>query len=349
MRLPPRRLVALAVALAGAGSAGVGQAAATRRPLDVYWIDVEGGAATLVVTPAGESILIDAGFSGDRDSRRIHRAATEAAGLKRIDHVILTHFHGDHFGGIADLARLLPLGTLHERDLEQAPEAERTDPALGPYKAAAVERRMRLAAGDTLELKQAPGAAPVAVRILGADERYVPARAAADNPVCRDRTSMARDETDNRNSVVTLVRLGPFRFFDGGDLSWAGESDLVCPRDRVGPVDVMQTDHHGSDTSGNPVLFRTLRPTVAVMNNGARKGGNRSNFESLRASGIGTLYQVHRSLNAPDDNTAAERIANAEEDCAGIFIKMSVDPLGRSYTMWVPSTGHRARYTTRQP
>jgi hypothetical protein len=160
---------------------------------------------------------------------------------------------------------------------------------------------------------------------------------------------MPRDESDNRNSVVTLVSLGPFRFFDGGDLSWAGEADLVCPRDRVGPVDVMQMDHHGTDTSGNPVLFRTLRPTVVVMNNGARKGGDRSNFASLRASGVGTLYQVHRSLNAPDDNTAAERIANDEEDCAGDFIKLSVEPDGRSYTMWVPSTRHRAHYVTRRP
>src|SRR5262245_21479287 len=143
-----RTLVAtlLLAAAAAAGAPG-------RRGLDIYWVDVEGGGATLVVTPARESILVDTGFAGDRDAGRIHRVATTAAGLARIDHVVLTHYHRDHFGGLADLVRRMPVGTVHARDLASAPEAERTQDVLEPFKAAAVERRALLAAGDWLDLK----------------------------------------------------------------------------------------------------------------------------------------------------------------------------------------------------
>src|SRR5581483_10443698 len=76
-------------------------AAAAERTLDIYWNDVEGGGATLIVTPAGESVLIDSGNPGERDAGRIHKTASEVAGLKKIDHYITTHFHVDHFGGAA--------------------------------------------------------------------------------------------------------------------------------------------------------------------------------------------------------------------------------------------------------
>jgi hypothetical protein len=96
------------------------------------------------------------------------------------------------------------------------------------------------------------------------------------------------------------------------------------------------------------VLLRTLRPTVVVMNSGPRKGGEAGTFSALRAaSGIRAVYQLHRSLRVPAGNTSALRIANEEEDCAGYFIKLSVDPGGRSYTVWVPPTGHRQTYATR--
>jgi glyoxylase-like metal-dependent hydrolase (beta-lactamase superfamily II) len=121
--------------------AATATASVAERGLEIYWVDVEGGGATLIVTPARESVLIDTGFPGNRDARRIHRVATQAAGLARIDHVIVTHFHVDHFGGLAELARLMPVGTLHERYLASAPEGERAQPELEAYKALAVERR----------------------------------------------------------------------------------------------------------------------------------------------------------------------------------------------------------------
>ncbi len=337
-----RTIVAWAVVLAAA------TAASAERGLEIYWIDVEGGGATLIVTPARESVLIDTGFPGDRDARRIHRVATQAAGLARIDHVIVTHFHRDHFGGLADLVRLMPVTTLHERYLASAPEGERTQPELEPYKTVAVERRSLVKAGDRLTLKEAPGTAPLRLDILGANAQFVAPRK-ADNAACRGQTPKDPDPSDNKNSVVSLLTFGPFRFFDGGDLTWAAEADLVCPRDRVGgPMDVFQIDHHGLDDSNNPVLLRTLEPAVVIVNNGPRKGGEAGTLTALGTAGsIRGVYQMHRSLLAPDRNTSADRIANEEEECAGHFIRLSVDPRGRSYTVWVPSTGHRQTYATK--
>jgi len=321
-------------------------ARAADKPLDIYWIDVEGGAATLIVTPAGESVLIDAGNPGGRDAARIHKVASEVAGLKRIDHLLVTHFHRDHFGGVAELAKLMPVGTLHERDLAQAPDGERAQKELEPYKTAAVERRIQVKPG-ALALRQA-GAAPLQLEVLGADGRFETAAAARDNAACRTQQQHPPDPSDNRNSVVTRLRFGGFRFFDGGDLTWQNEAALVCPKDRVGPVDVFQIEHHGSDTSNNPLLVRSLAPSVVVINNGPRKGGEPDSFAAVQATpSVQAIYQVHRSVRWPASNTLAPRIANEPEDCAGSFIKLSVEPDGRRYSVEVPSTGHRQSYATR--
>jgi competence protein ComEC len=328
--------------------AATATASVAERGLEIYWVDVEGGGATLIVTPARESVLIDTGFPGNRDAHRIHRVATQAAGLARIDHVIVTHFHVDHFGGLAELARLMPVGTLHERYLASAPEGERAQPELEAYKALAVERRAVVGAGNRLALKQAPGTAPLQLEILGANAQFVAPRGTSDNAACRELTARDLDPSDNKNSVVSLLSVGPFRFFDGGDLTWAAEADLVCPRDRVGgPVDLYQTNHHASDSSNNPVLLRTLRPSVVVVNNGPRKGGEATTLAALGSARGRAVYQMHRSLRVLKGNTDPARIANEEESCAGFFIKLSVDPRGRSYTVWVPSTGHRQTYATR--
>ena len=96
--------VALSVALSAAQSGPA-------RTLDIYVVDVEGGNATLFVAPNRESVLIDSGNGGaaaTRDADRI-MAAAHAAGLSQIDHLITTHWHGDHFGGMAELASRIPV------------------------------------------------------------------------------------------------------------------------------------------------------------------------------------------------------------------------------------------------
>jgi len=341
------RSKALAAGLSLSLAVPASTARAADKPLDIYWIDVEGGAATLIVTPAGESVLIDAGNPGGRDAGRIHKVATEVAGLKRIDHLLLTHFHVDHFGGVAELAKLMPIGTLHERDLARAPEGEQRQATLEPYKTAAVERRQLVKAGP-LALRQA-GATPLQLEVLGADGRFESAAAGVENPACRASIAKGPDPSDNRNSVVTRLRFGSFRFFDGGDLTWQNERDLVCPKDRVGPVDVFQIEHHGSDTSNNPVLVRSVQPSVVVFNNGPRKGGEPDSFAVVQSlPSVQAIYQVHRSVRWPAANTpAADRIANEPEECAGNYIKLSVEPDGKRYTLEVPSTRHGQSYATR--
>jgi competence protein ComEC len=318
------------------------------RSLEIYWVDVEGGGATLIVTPAGESVLVDAGFPGGRDAGRIAKVAKEVAGLDRIDALVVTHYHIDHFGGVAELAALLPIGTVYEHGIDSAPEAERAEPALLAYRSAKVGRRIVVRPGDEVLLAQVQGMALLRLQFLGARQKFVAAESDAANEACAGAMEKEADTSDNANSVVLRLDLGHFHFFDGGDLTWNAEGRLVCPADRVGPVDVYQSDHHGLDQSNNPALLNTLKPTVVVFNNGPRKGGEKGSIAAATAlPSVQGVYQVHRNVREGAINTAPERIANLEEDCGGNYVKLTVDPSGKSYTVSVPSTHHQRTYKTK--
>jgi beta-lactamase superfamily II metal-dependent hydrolase len=332
--------------LASAGA----HAGAADKKLDVYWVDVEGGAATLFVTPAGESVLIDTGYPGDRDAQRIADVAARA-GLKKLDHVVVTHFHVDHYGGLASLVKLIPVGTLHDHDLTTAPREDSQSKGFDGYKAAAVEARSVVKPGERLALKQSKGAAALSFELLGAREQFASAKGAKKNDakVCDESKPHDPDATDNKNSVVSLVGFGAFRMFVGGDITWNTEHDLVCPLNRVGGhVDVYQSDHHGLDLSNNPVLIKTLAPTVAVVNNGARKAGEPNSIATLKAQpSIQALYQLHRNVRVgADKNTAPELTANMDEQCKANFIHMVVDSKGNAYTVSIPGTGHERAFKT---
>ena len=326
------------------------------KTLDIYWVDVEGGAATLIVTPQNESVLIDAGWPGGRDSQRIFETATKLAGLKKIDYLITTHFHIDHFGGTAELSELIPIGTLYNNGIPDHDPDNTADTRFAlmikPYREMKVGRREIIHPDDVIALSQSPdeNVARVTLRCLAAKQvftQHVP-KGATNNQFCGETQLREPDTTDNANSVVTLLSFGPFRFFDGGDLTWNMENRLVCPANLVGAVDVYQVDHHGTDLSNNPLLVHSLAPTVSVMDNSADKGGNPNSLETMKsAPSVQARYQLHKSFfKGAKENTDDEYIANLERHCNGNCIKMSVAPDGKTYTISIPATGHKRTFQT---
>ena len=344
-------------------SLGHARADQKTRTLDFYWVDSEGGGSTLIVTPNNESVLIDTGNPGGRDPSRIVVAA-KAAGLSRIDYVLITHWHTDHFGGAAEVAAQIPFGTIYQRELpERDPDgrAQSTFPVqIKPFRELTVKRET-LKPGVTIPLRAVVGgsAAKLELRCLAADQKFVEATAAQRkkrNPLTGTVAAKPPDPSDNANSAVFLLSFGAFRFFDGGDLTWNLEEKLVTPYNLPGVVDVYQTNHHGLEVSNNPVLVQSLEPTVVVMNNGPKKGGQPGTFAAIRsAKSVQALYQVHQSYNSPaEENTAREFIANHENltgpqaaKCTANVIKMSVAPDGKSYTISIPSSGHAKTYRTK--
>src|SRR5215510_14049292 len=313
------------------------------KPLDIYFIDVEGGQATLFVTPSGESMLIDTGFPGnnDRDLDRV-LGTIKQAGISRLDYLLVTHYHADHAGNAAAIASKIPVGTFidHGETVETTPAAK----ALydGYVKGRASGRHMLATPGDKVPIRD------LEVTIVAAGGEHIARPATGGrpqpNPLCADFKPKDPDPGENARSVASLIAFGRFRMADLGDLTWNKEQELACPNNLLGAVDVYLTTHHGLDQSNAPVLVHALRPRVAIMNNGAKKGGSAEAIRTVRSSpGLEDLWQLHYAVDAGADvNAAAPTIANLDESSSN-SLKVSAQRDG-SFSITNPRTKETRRY-----
>jgi len=317
--------------------------------LDIYFIDVEGGAATLFVTPTGESLLIDSGFpdNGGRDRDRILKVARDVAGLKQLDHAAVTHWHLDHFGNHAALSTEFPIKQFWDRGI---PEELNNDKRISEYRAATQNQSKVLKAGDNLALKS--GDTPLKMQIVTASGETIP-NAGDPNPFAADNQPMPVDTSDNALSLSFLLTFGKFSFLCCGDLTWNVEAKLVTPNNPLGTIEMFMVTHHGLNQSNNPTLVKAIAPHVAVMCNGPKKGGDALTMKTLKeVPSLAAVYQLHRALAlGAEEQAPAEFIANdgTTEECKGEYVKASIAPGGESYTVQIGPKGEARTYKIRVP
>jgi beta-lactamase superfamily II metal-dependent hydrolase len=282
---------------------------AGEKTLNIYFIDVEGGQSTLIVTPEGQSLLVDAGYPG-RDGRDADRimAAVRDARLTRIDYLLITHLHEDHDGGAAELSRRIPVGTFVDYG-EPVENAKEVVAAFAEYsEARARGHHLVPKAGDRLPLEG------VDVDVVSADGMTIskPLEGGGRrNPACEGFERPGESRGENPRSIGIRLRFGAFRFLDVGDLVASKMTDLVCPDNLIGDVDVYLVAHHANSDPSLPVFLEAIRPAVAIANNGPWKGATPPAMEMLHAFPVlKDVWQLHRTINYGAENFPEPFIAN---------------------------------------
>jgi competence protein ComEC len=328
-------------------------APASARDLEIFFIDVEGGQATLIVTPAGQTLLIDAGYGPragraggpnivGRDPDRILAAAREA-GIARIDYLLITHFHNDHVGGVPDLAAKIPIGTFIDYGLPLGSDRMATNGFRAYEPVRDAHDHLEPKPGDRLPLKG------VEVDIVSSAGVLLssPLPGAGDaNPACASLEDHVEDGTENFRSIGLRLRFGDFRFVALGDLSGDTLGQIVCPANLLGEASVYLVAHHGNYDSNVPALLTALRPQAAIMNNGAFKGGAPESFATLLGQPEMDLWQLHASLNPRSRNAPDAFIANVDEGTTAHWIKLTAKDDG-SFELVNDRTGFARKYESR--
>jgi beta-lactamase superfamily II metal-dependent hydrolase len=297
-----------------------------RNTLQIYFVDVEGGQATLFVTPGGQSLLIDTGWPGHdgRDADRIVAAAKDAS-IAKIDFVLLTHFHMDHAGGISQLAAKIPVGTLidHGDNREHTDAAtEQTWQDYQKFLATGNAKRLIVKPGDVLPLQG------IRAEVISSDGALIGkplSGAGGTNTSCKASDQHPVDQTENLRSLGTMITFGKLRILDLGDLTWDKEMELMCPVNRLGTIDIYIVSHHGWNQSNSPALLYGVAPRVAIMDNGATKGGSPSSWDTVKKSPrLQDFWQLHFSNEGgAAHNSADPFLANLPGPDAGNYLKLT--------------------------
>ncbi len=302
------------------------QAGPPSKPLEIYFVDVEGGQSTLFVTPHGQSLLIDTGWPGNagRDADRIV-AAAKKAGLSKIDFVLLTHYHVDHTGGVPQLFARIPVGAFIDHGPNREPGDSETEKAWEAYQKLVSDKKAKhiiAMPGDLLPIEG------IRAEVVSADgeliQKPLPA-GGSQNPACATTEKRPTDQTENARSLGTVITFGKVRILDLGDLTWDKEMELVCPVNKLGQVDIFVVSHHGWLQSNSPALLAAISPRIAIMDNGADKGGSPSSWDIIRNSPkLEDLWQLHFSNEGGATHNSKEFfIANLKGPDAGNYLKLS--------------------------
>jgi beta-lactamase superfamily II metal-dependent hydrolase len=314
-------------------------ALAAAKTLDMYVIDLEGSKSSLVVSPSGQSMLIDAGIPGTeqngRDAARILEAC-KAAGVTKIDFMVTTHYDGDHVGGVPAIAAKMPIGTFVDHgDNVQASNAALQKTYLDVV---AKAKRLVVKPGDKIPIK---GFDALVVMAAGKAIAQPLKGAGQPNPDCdtTPRKTWApnargvvdnQDTNENAMAITLLMTYGKFRMLDPADLTWNKDRDLMCPVNRVGTVDLYMTANHGTDNANSPILVHALRPRVVIADNGPRKGASAEVFQTVKSSpGLEDYWQGHYLIAGGEKgNVAPDYIANIPDSPDGKWIKVSAQADG---------------------
>jgi catechol 2,3-dioxygenase-like lactoylglutathione lyase family enzyme len=322
------------------------------RTTDLYFIDVELGNAVLVVTPNGKSMLLDSG--PEAYAGRVI-AVLKEAGIKQIDYAFVSHFHAEHYGAFATIAKEIPILTYidHEAgaDVDGVYAVAReypgdpTGPNFEPYfMARRTQKHLLAEAGNKIELDG------VVLNWVASNGSSLPrplAPAAGKNASCAAVERRQVDVSEDAQSTGVVLNFGKFRFADLGDLTWNVSNGLFCPVNKIGTVDLYLVTRHGmSDPQParsccSPAEVNALAPRVAILSSSYALPQGTSELDTVSKSpGLEDLWQ----LNSP---TAGPLVANSDPaNCPGRWIKVSAQ-LNGSFTVTNVGTGLSKSYGAR--
>jgi beta-lactamase superfamily II metal-dependent hydrolase len=316
---------------------------AREKALQIFFIDVEGGQSTLFVTPEGQSLLIDTGwgYNAFRDALRIEKAV-KLANIKKIDYVLITHYHSDHVGGVPQLVKKVKVENFVDHGVNRE-ESKASQTLYNEYQTAiAGYNHIVLKPGDKLPIK---GMDVTAVSADGNVLAQALPGAGGTNDACSGVQEKASDPSENARSLGVVIEFGKLRIVDLGDLTWNKELALMCPNNKLGKADIYIASHHGIDQSNSPALVHALQPRIAIVDNGNKKGLAPSAYDIIRSSpALEDIWQLHfADAGGSEHNTTDPFIANVTEADTGFYLKLTAHEDG-SFEVFNPRNKYEKTY-----